>query len=134
MANHNHNYRRSLLIAISLIVIVSSVNSFDYGPTDRLLSTDPLSPYNYAESKAYPNVTVSEKWMAIAKFYNDYAWPHRTKIIHFIKKAIKEPSLKFSPECVRGLKLFGKGLRNEVQWAYEGKYQHLATFTRKLPI
>ena len=121
--------RSSILSTIIVILVLLStiqqsvVNCYNYGPTDRLLSTDPTSPLNYYESKAYPNVTVTQKWEAIAKFYNDYAWPHRTKIISFIKRAIKEPSITFSPTCVRALKLFGKGLKNEIQWSYESEYK-----------
>lgn len=69
-----------------------------------------------------PSLSVAEKWLLIGKFYNDFAWPHRRKIVHYLKRALNETQLDFSPKCRKSLKLLRKGLQDSTQWAFESEF------------
>lgn len=88
---------------------------------DRPPKDESEIPEEIVDLYSDPSMSVAEKWALIGQFYNDFAWPHRRKIIEYLEQALSEPKLSFGKKCKQSLALLKTGLNESTLWAFESE-------------
>lgn len=112
-----------LLLRVALLLNLAKVIAGDDGQSMAMPQSivGETPPQEIVDLYSDPSLTVGEKWALIGQFYNDFAWPHRRKIIHYLGLALEEKQLKFSPKCAQSLSMLREGLEDGTLWAFESK-------------
>lgn len=68
---------------------------------------------------------VGQDWADVGKFYAEFAWPHRSRLLDYIDLTTgghNDDGGQLSTACNKSLQLLAAGLRRQVDWAIESTF------------